>query len=197
MESRECGEKQKKYIRGKRKFRKQTHTHTHTHIHSDPMLKNTVIELWSTVVMRLHLKPMKPLWQLMKARLVSPPHLPLGGVCLCGYVWVSVRYGGGRMHSIWPDLRCSFPALLAAALSQTSRSPELRFLCKHWWGFPKTHLTSYYFTQLLGRNNNQYVFIQFIIGINDDEHKDGTSTSGNAAEQWIRNWVLVQVCLWK
>lgn len=68
----------------------------------DPMLENAVVELWSAVVMRLHLKPMKPLWQLMKARLVSLPWLLLG---LCEDV---SGWGGERMDSIWPDRRFSF-----------------------------------------------------------------------------------------
>lgn len=73
--------------RSRSRFRKQTYAHTER----DPMLENAVVELWSTVVMRLHLKPMKPLWQLMKARLVSPPLMPLG-VCVAVDLCVCVLY---------------------------------------------------------------------------------------------------------
>lgn len=97
MESCECGERSKKEVHyGKREDLGNRSTDTHTR--RDPMLENTVVELWSTVVMRLHLKPMKPLWQLMKARLVSPPPSLVCRwvVCVCVDVCVSVsRMGGG------------------------------------------------------------------------------------------------------
>lgn len=120
MESCECGERSKKEVHyGKREDLGNRSTDTHTR--RDPMLENTVVELWSTVVMRLHLKPMKPLWQLMKARLVSPPPSLVCRwvVCVCVDVCVSVSRmgggGGGRMDSVWPDPLCSF--ITAAALS--------------------------------------------------------------------------------
>ena len=100
-----------------------THTHTHTHTHQDPMLENAVVELWSTVVMRLHLKPMKPLWQLMKARLVSPPS-PAAGWCGCVIVSKMGRGKNGQYLA-------RSALLFSKIFPQTSHS-RLKF-SKHTW----------------------------------------------------------------
>ena len=128
------------------------------------MLEKNVVELWSTVVMRLHLKPMKLLWQLMKARLVSPPPPSAAGWCVFAWmcVWVSVGMGWGE------NGQCLAGSALLFHYSGSSLSLSGRgsaFSANTGGGFPNTHQELSFYTLHTDQYNS--VFIRLITGTTD------------------------------
>lgn len=148
--------------------------------------ENSVTELWSTPIIGLSLKAKKPLWQLMKARLVTPPTSSGWWCGFSGYEWVSV-HGGGRMGSTGPNLHLNLMACLS----------EAQFYLQTWWSSKIISLFNSNDNVIFSNHKTVTVFIKLLMGL---KWLHAPSKPSKYANMCLNKWsqgspiILIVVC---